>query len=345
MARDGALDIAAPSGDAVAVAAEHGISVALLRPLAELLGRLDADPAEFLASLGIDAGAAPTTYVDGAEVDRRLAAIATHRGDLSFGLTLARTAVSWPLGLFGHLVWLSGTVRDALTRAVRFYGMVTRARRVTLDEVGARATLRQHGVPGQLRGPILTEFPFASLALRARAATGGQFTVRAVRFTHAPPRAAAAAYREVFGVPVAFGAPVDEIELDSSQLDLRLASADPITSAVLESTVAQLTGTPSRSPLRDRVRRACAQHLGAPVSIERVARDLGTSARSLRRHLEQEGSSLRAVVDELRREHADELLAAGTPIKEIAFGLGFSEPSAFSRAYKRWTGKAPRLGA
>ncbi len=320
----------------------QGISVALLRPLAELLGRLEVEPAAFLARLGVEAGATPATYVDGAEVDRELEAIAARRGDATFGLTLARTAVAWPLGLFGHLIWTSGTVRDALARAVRFYGMVTRRTTLTLDEVGPRATLRQHGVSGAARGAILTEYPFASLALRARAATEDCFAVRAVRFTHAQPAALAPLYRDVFGVPVAFGEGVDELELDAAHLDLRLASADPITSAVLETTAARLADARTRSPFLDRVRRAAEPHLGEPISIELLARELGTSPRTLRRHLEQAGSSLRAVVDDLRRERADALLAAGAPIKEIAFGLGFSEPSAFSRAYKRWTGKAPR---
>lgn len=326
------------------MAAEHGISVALLRPLAELVGRLDADPVAFLAGLGVDADAAPTTYVDGSQVDRALDAIAARRGDATFGLTLARAAVAWPLGIFGHLIWTSGTLRDALARAVRFYGMVTRRVTLTLVEEGPRCVLRQHGVAGIPRGAILTEYPFASLALRARPATEGRFALRAVRFTHAQPTALAPQYREVFGVPVEFGAALDELELDVAQLDLRLASADPITAAVLESTVARLTDTQSRSPFLDRVRRAVAPYLGEAVSLELVATELGTSPRTLRRHLEQEHSSLRAVVDELRRERADVLLAAGTPIKEIAFGLGFSEPSAFSRAYKRWTGRAPRLG-
>ena len=75
----------------------------------------------------------------------------------------------------------------------------------------------------------------------------------------------------------------------------------------------------------------------------KIARDLGISARTLRRNLEQEGTSLRALVDDVRRERADELLATGTPVKEIAFVLGFSETSAFSRAYKRWTGRPPKL--
>ena len=69
---------------------------------------------------------------------------------------------------------------------------------------------------------------------------------------------------------------------------------------------------------------------------------MGISARTLRRHLEQQGQTLRGVVDGVRRERADQLLDAGMSVKEIAFALGFSEPSAFRRAFKRWTGSTPR---
>jgi len=195
------------------------------------------------------------------------------------------------------------------------------------------------------RGAILTEFVFASFALRARAATADRFTLRAARFAHAKPLAPDETYRDVFRAPVIFGADFDEIELDAAQLDLRLATADPITSAALEAKVAVLAATPiGRSAFIDRVRRAASDVLAERPSLSTIGTALGLSARTLRRQLKQERTSLRAVIDELRRERADELLAANTTVKEIAFVLGFSEPSAFSRAYKRWTGRAPKLG-
>jgi AraC-like DNA-binding protein len=91
------------------------------------------------------------------------------------------------------------------------------------------------------------------------------------------------------------------------------------------------------------VRRAAASDLEQPITFVVIAKRLGTSARTLRRQLEKEGATLRGLVDDVRRERADDLLAAGTAIKEIAFALGFSEPSAFSRAYKRWTGHGPKV--
>ena len=70
------------------------------------------------------------------------------------------------------------------------------------------------------RGAILTEFVFASFALRARAATADRFTLRAARFAHAKPLAPDETYRDVFRAPVIFGADFDEIELDAAPLDM-----------------------------------------------------------------------------------------------------------------------------
>jgi AraC-like DNA-binding protein len=310
-----------------------------LRPLAETLGRLDVDARGFLEALEIDDAAAPDMYVSATRVDQLLADIARRRGDPTFSLTLARAAVVRNLGLFGHMVWLSGTVRDALTRAVKFFGVVTRRTTLSLEETAGIATLSQHAVPGHARGAILTEFPFVSLALRARHATDGRFALRAVRFTHRSDHAAA--YRDAFGCDVTFRANRDELEIDSAMLDLSLASADPITSAVLEARAVELTGGAPRSPFVERVRRAARTTLASSPSLESLAGQLGVSARTLRRQLAQENTTVRAIVDDVRRERADELLAQGAAVKAIAAELGFSEASAFSRAYKRWTGRSP----
>ena len=143
-------------------------------------------------------------------------------------------------------------------------------------------------------------------------------------------------------MPVSFGARGDELELASSMLDLKLASADPITSAVLEQSVAKLAASPAgeREAFVDRVRRAAGE-LRVAVTLVAIAEQLAVSERTLRRRLESEGLTLRELADDVRRERADAMLASGSSVKETAFALGFSEPSAFSRAYKRWTGTRP----
>jgi AraC-like DNA-binding protein len=222
---------------------------------------------------------------------------------------------------------------------VKFFSVVTRRTTLSFEEAGGLGILRQHPVPGQPRGAILTEFPFVSLALRARHATDGRFALRAVRFAHRSDHAAA--YREAFGCDVTFRAARDELEIESAMLDLSLASADPITAAALEARVAELTRGSVRSPLVERVRRAALATLAHGPSLDSLARQLAVSARTLRRQLAQEHTTVRAIVDEVRRERADHLLAQGEAVKAVASALGFSEASAFSRAYKRWTGRPP----
>jgi AraC-like DNA-binding protein len=313
------------------------MSVALLRPLSELLGKLGEAPAAFLETVGVTDDMPPNAYVPARAVDRALDQIAERRGDPALALTLATATVGRPLGLFGHMLWTSGTLGDALERAVKHYGMVSQRSVLRLETSGELVRMRSIAVAKEPRGRILAEYPFASLALRARAATGGAFRMRAVRFRHAGadgPR-----YTDAFRAPVEFGARHDELELATSQLALPLATADELTQQVLEAKVVQLTGSPGASFV-ERVRLAAADQLEA--SPDEIARVLGVSTRTLRRHLDQHGATLRGVVDGLRRERADALLARGMTVKEVAFALAFSEPSAFSRAYKRWTGKAPK---
>lgn len=80
-----------------------------------------------------------------------------------------------------------------------------------------------------------------------------------------------------------------------------------------------------------------------PLRIAPVARALGCSRQTLYRRLKAEGLTFEQVLDELRRRRALQLVRdAALPLKEIAWRLGFSDPAAFSRAFKRWTGKSPK---
>ena len=80
-----------------------------------------------------------------------------------------------------------------------------------------------------------------------------------------------------------------------------------------------------------------------PIRIELVARTLGCSRQTLYRRLKAEGLTFARVLDDLRRRKALQLVRdAALPVKELAWRLGFSDPAAFSRAFKRWTGKSPQ---
>jgi len=325
--------------------ASHENSVLLLRPLAAVLSRIGVDGDRFLADAGVRADTAADAYVPSAGVDRALEAIARARGDGALGLTLARAAVVRPLGLFGHLVWLSGTLRDAMTRAVRFYSLVTRRATLSLEvpDGSLVAIVTQRMIAGPARGDVLTEFAFGSLFLRARAAIGVPFKAQAMRFSH---RARDAALHEAFfEAPVTFGAPDDALSFDAALLDLPLASADPVTAEAIEAKAMALHDRSGAEPsFTARIRAAIeAEVRSGQPSLASTALRMGMGARSLRRRLDEEDLSLRELVASARRDRATELLASGASIKAVAFALGFSESSAFSRAYKRWTGRAPSI--
>jgi AraC-like DNA-binding protein len=323
----------------------HGNSVLLLRPLAAVLTRLGEDGDAFLDSLGVSQSATPDTYVVGAKVDAALEALARRRGDPTFSLTLAREAVVRPLGLYGHVIWLSGTMRDALTRAVRFYSLVSqRATLALAPRTADTAALSRRARTDASQGRILVEFTFASLVLRARAASGDRFAASEMRFAHGTQDKAP--YEQLFGAKVLFESGADEMLMKSSMLDLPLASADPFTAEAVEAQARELlarAAQPEESTLADLVRDAVRAEIALARQPSRasVARALGLGDRSLGRRLQEEELSLRELVAEVQRERATELMAAGRTVKEVAFLLGFSEPSAFSRAFKRWTGQAP----
>jgi AraC-like DNA-binding protein len=96
-------------------------------------------------------------------------------------------------------------------------------------------------------------------------------------------------------------------------------------------------------PFRTRVER-CLEPLlpSGEVGIERIARALGCSRQTLYRRLKAEGTTFEQVLDSLRRRLALRYIEGErTGVKQAAYRLGFSDPAAFSRAFKRWTGRSP----
>lgn len=78
------------------------------------------------------------------------------------------------------------------------------------------------------------------------------------------------------------------------------------------------------------------------VRIDNVAKVLGYSRQTLYRRLKREGVTFEQLLDAVRRRIGIRCIKEGKSVKETAYRLGFSDPSAFSRAFKRWTGSSPR---
>lgn len=134
-----------------------------------------------------------------------------------------------------------------------------------------------------------------------------------------------------------------EIVFTRSELDKPLRSSDPNLLAILLPTAEDALARDSvAAPLTDQVRRAIRAALKSDdAQLDAVAKKLGMTGRSLQRRLKDEGVVFQDLRDEMRRDLADRYLGQGMSFAEISFLLGFSEPSAVFRAFKRWTGLTP----
>jgi AraC-like DNA-binding protein len=166
-----------------------------------------------------------------------------------------------------------------------------------------------------------------------------------VTFQHSPP-VDLREHGRVFGCPVRFNRPVNGVALRRALLDTPLVRADPGLCSVLDRHVrALIERIPRAEALSDRVRGLVASELSTGrASAAAVARKLHMSRRTLQRHLEAGGMTFRALCDGLRRDLAIRYLREREiAVAEVAFLLGFSEASAFHRAFKRWVGTTPTL--
>jgi AraC-like DNA-binding protein len=325
------------------------VSVVLVRPLAMALvargarapaladfyGAADLTP-EILADA--DARMSPAQLCVAWSEAQRLA------DDPHLALHLAETIPAGAFGIVEYICRSAPTLRAALTQWCRYLRLLDDAVLVGLVEEGALSALRVL-VESEAPAPASHELCFALVVRHARAMLESPLAlhVRRVAFTHDVPAAQRDAYRTFFGAPVRFRAPHTELVLETSDLDQPLRTADPSLLAILQPTAEEaLSRGPATLPVTDQVRRTLRAAMQSDdAQLDAVAKRLGMTGRSLQRRLRDEGTVFQALRDELRRDLADRYLGQGMSFAEISFLLGFSEPSAFFRAFKRWTGLTP----
>ena len=315
-----------------------------------------------LHSLGIDAdavlcaaGADPAAFrAADARIPHALALevwreAVRRSGDVHFGIHAAEGIRAGAFDVLDYAIRSSATLGEGLARLVRFHRILhdESVVRLGIDRMHAELT---HAAPGDAAGgdagPLprhVAEFVVAAWTVVARQATGIDFAPVEIRFRHRAP-ADLREHRRVFRAPIRFEQAANGLVLRRDMLDLPLVRSDPGLCAVLERQVVDLAERlPRVNTLRERAREVVAKQLagGAPTA-DSLAKRLHMSRRSLQRHLRSDGTSHRALVTALRRELAERYLSERRlAIAEVAFLLGFSEASAFHRAFKRWTGATP----
>jgi AraC-like DNA-binding protein len=314
-----------------------------LRAFTDALDRLGYDGPALLASVGLRRADLddPDARIPSAALDRVIGYACEERRVPNLG---ARLAAVTPIGAFpllDYLVVSSDSVGGALDHLVRYFHLVNAPVTLAVAHDGDAARL----VVQRASCAFIEQYETAIAVHHLRAETEGRLTVSCVSMMYEPDD-----IRDLerqFGCPVRLPSTWSGFAFSGDSLRLPLRRRDPILRRVLEGHAADIASrapAPAELTTVARVRTVLASRLprGVPP-IQDVAKQLAIAPRTLQRRLATEGVSYQQVIDMERRECAERLLAdASLAVGEIGYLLGFSEPSAFHRAFKRWHRVTPQ---
>lgn len=271
---------------------------------------------------------------------------ARQTGDGNFGLWFGNQFRPHDLGLWGYLAVSSPTLGVALRNIIDTFPFHQQHSLLRLAPRNDGLLMLQY----QIRAPDIVERrQDADLSLGMflnifRECLGRGWTPETVWFEHPRP-VDAEQHEAAFGAPACFSQPANALVFRPEVLERPMPRRDPKMTAMMRACLEALgSKADDFEPLADRVRMAVRTRLpdGWP-SLEAVGEDLRLSPASIRRELARIGLTYKGLVQAVRRELAlSYLRQRHLPLSEIAFLLGYSELSAFSRAVRRWTGRSPK---
>jgi AraC-like DNA-binding protein len=236
----------------------------------------------------------------------------------------------------------SPTLGAALERVCRYQRLIHETSQVRLDRAGNHVVL-SHRLAGGMAAPRQTgELLLAAWVRAGRVATHTKWRPAEVRFAHRAPRDSRE-HERFFGAPVRFASGENALVLPGALLDLPCRRTDPALLSLLDRYASDRLGAQCPATLADRARAVLSEELQTGnAAVRMLASRLSVSVRTLHRSLAAEGTSYRRLLDQLRLDTARRhLMDDRLSVAEVAFLVGFSELSAFHRAFKRWTGRTP----
>lgn len=331
---------------------ESTVAAALLVDLVRYLERSGISPVDAWRSLQLDPALLdqPNARVAGSVAETLWAKAVEWTGDPDIGLHAAENFNPGAMNILGYVFPSCRSAREALGRLAQYAALLNDGLRVRITNDGQRTQCWYEAVPNL--DNYLARTPRQAMETMAcgtlvtmRRLTTTDIKPLAVAFQHAPP-ANVSEHLRIFGT-VRFNQPENLVEFRSADLDASLLSANPalleIFEAQAQQLLAQLDPADQRGPVSRSILAILARRLTVTVpSLQEVASELAMSDRTIQRELRAENTSYRQLVEDTRKEIALRHLAQpGASVSEAAFLLGFSEPSAFTRAFRRWTGSAP----
>jgi AraC-like DNA-binding protein len=315
------------------------VSVLLVRPIVAAIGSARLDTFWGATDLTPQLVADDDARISPAQFCVAWAELGRVAGNPWIALDLATAIPTGAFGIVEYVCRAAPTLGEALRQWVRYLNLLDDAVEVGLAIDEDRAYLR---IVRDSEAPVPAshELCFALVVKRAKELVAAPLRIAAVEFAHSGEPAP---YRAWFDAPVTFGATTTQLVLPRAALGASLATSDPSLLAILTRAADDVERRSTTDPLvTASVKRVLRDALRTDDgNVEHVAKQLGLTTRSLQRRLKDETTSFQIVREAVRRELATRYLDDGLSIAEISFLLGFSEPSAFFRAFKRWTGLTP----
>jgi AraC-like DNA-binding protein len=269
-------------------------------------------------------------------------------GDSAFGLRVAARMRLEDNEVFGFLAMSCATLGEAFERTARYRELYNTGARWELQLDSDAERVIHYPWPSPVRSAgrrAAVELAVADMAAAARQLSAGAAAAAIeVRFAHPAPRDLGP-YRTTFGIEPVFGAALDELVFAPGMTAIAVATFNSRLREYFDAQCKQLSGTfTADAPITARARTALIAAMdGGDPSMDGVATGLGMSARSLHRRLSDEGTKFNDLLDEVREEFAKRYLARrSVTASEVAYLIGFQSPTAFFRAFKRWTGQTPK---
>jgi AraC-like DNA-binding protein len=322
------------------------ISVAAATGLLEAIEARGGDPDQILRGFGIERSALsePEGFIPSSTFAGVLEEAAQATADDCFGLHFGENYNPRNIGPLVYVILNSPTVRAGIENFERYLHVYNEAAKWFFTSEGNRAYIRY----------LLTDLGIKSLRQSnehgmtiafntLRMMVGSEWAPMEVQFAHEAPERTSEHLR-IFHAPVSFACKTNAIVIDRHFVEREVAAADQRLYQILKRYLDQvLSEMPREDSLLASVRRATAETMiDGDLKLARVAKQMAMSARTLQRQLKERGVDFKQLTDETRQQLAVTYLKdRKNTLTEVAFLLGYSELSAFNRAFKRWTGSTP----
>jgi len=320
-------------------------SVSAILPLLEYLGNEGFDLKTILDRVGIPKSAledSKTRFPKGNfESLWQVASEAT--GDPAVALRVSTMVKANTLGIIGYLISASESGRNAFELVKGLTPLLWENVECDLESDGEVAFFRCSIDCDPQASRFTMEYAIGLTVTMSRVLGAGRSDPLEARFSYPSP-AYADEYERILRLPIRFDAGEDGVLFPISMMDSLNPSADAALSQLLERYAAdQLAKIPTSARFPQRIRACILSMLpSGDLTADSVAAQFSMSNRTLRRRLQEEATSYQEILDDVRTELARHYLTKEKRgIDEVASLLGFSDPSAFSKAFRRWAGQTP----